>query len=230
MIRAENVVKNYTNGKTVASVLKGVSLEIGQGELAVILGASGSGKSTLLSVLSGLEPADGGTVTVFGEELTAMTEKERTDFRKRTVGFVFQQYFLLPHLTVEGNVKLGANLAGNRDYMREIAAVGLEEKRGRRPAELSGGEQQRVSIARALAKNPKALFLDEPTGALDEETGRNVLDHLLKLQKERGFTAVMVTHNPAVAELGDTVIRMNSGRIAETYRNSAKKSAYEIGW
>ena len=230
MIRAENVVKNYTNGKTVASVLKGVSLEIGQGELAVILGASGSGKSTLLSVLSGLEPADGGTVTVFGEELTAMTEKERTDFRKRTVGFVFQQYFLLPHLTVEGNVKLGANLAGNRDYMREIAAVGLEEKRGRRPAELSGGEQQRVSIARALAKEPRALFLDEPTGALDEETGRNVLDHLLRLQKERGFTAVMVTHNPAVAELGYTVIRMNSGKIAETYRNTAKKSAYEIGW
>ena len=230
MIRAENVVKNYTNGKTVASVLKGVSLEIGQGELAVILGASGSGKSTLLSVLSGLEPADGGTVTVFGEELTAMTEKERTDFRKRTVGFVFQQYFLLPHLTVEGNVKLGANLAGNRDYMREIAAVGLEEKRGRRPAELSGGEQQRVSIARALAKEPRALFLDEPTGALDEETGRNVLDHLLRLQKERGFTAVMVTHNPAVAERGDTVIRMNSGKIAETYRNTAKKSAYEIGW
>ena len=230
MIRAENVVKNYTNGKTVASVLKGVSLEIGQGELAVILGASGSGKSTLLSVLSGLEPADGGTVTVFGEELTAMTEKERTDFRKRTVGFVFQQYFLLPHLTVEGNVKLGANLAGNRDYMREIAAVGLEEKRGRRPAELSGGEQQRVSIARALAKEPRALFLDEPTGALDEETGRNVLDHLLRLQKERGFTAVMVTHNPAVAEPGDTVIRMNSGKIAETYRNTAKKSAYEIGW
>ena len=114
MIRAENVVKNYTNGKTVASGLKGVSREIGQGELAVILGASGSGKSTLLSVLSGLEPADGGTVTVFGEELTAMTEKERTDFRKRTVGFVFQQYFLLPHLTVEGNVKLGADRKSTR--------------------------------------------------------------------------------------------------------------------
>ncbi|MDE5897332.1 MAG: ATP-binding cassette domain-containing protein, partial [Clostridia bacterium] len=138
--------------------------------------------------------------------------------------------FLLPHLTVEGNVKLGANLAGNRDYLREISAVGLEDKRRRRPAELSGGEQQRVSIARALAKKPKALFLDEPTGALDEETGRSVLDYLLKVQKERGFTAVMVTHNPAVAELADTVIRMNSGKIAETYRNSVKKSAYEIGW
>ena len=230
MIRAENVVKNYTNGKTVASVLKGVSLEIGQGELAVILGASGSGKSTLLSVLSGLEPADGGTVTVFGEELTAMTEKERTDFRKRTVGFVFQQYFLLPHLTVEGNVKLGANLAGNRDYMREIAAVGLEEKRGRRPAELSGGEQQRVSIARALAKEPRALFLDEPTGALDETTGRSVLDYIIKLKHELGFTMLAVTHNINIAETADAVISMNSGKITEISRNAAPKSAYEIGW
>lgn len=228
MIVAENVCKSYQNGRT--PVLKGISLEIGDGELAVLLGASGSGKSTLLSVLSGLERADGGRVNVNGEKLTEMTEKQLTDFRKRTVGFVFQQYFLLPHLTVEGNVKLGAHLAGNRDYGREIAAVGLEEKRNRKPAELSGGEQQRVSIARALAKNPKLLFLDEPTGALDEETGRSVLDYLLKLQKERRFTAVMVTHNPGIAELADRVIRMNSGKISETYRNAVKKTAYEIAW
>lgn len=230
MIRAENVRKSYRSGNTVNEVLKGVSLDVRAGELVVVLGASGSGKSTLLSVLSGLERADGGRVCVDGEELTEMTEKQLADFRRRNVGFVFQQYFLLPHLTVEGNVKLGANLAGNRDYAREISAVGLEEKRRRRPAELSGGEQQRVSIARALAKRPKLLFLDEPTGALDEETGRSVLDYLVTLQKERGFTAVMVTHNPAVAELADTVVRMNSGTIAERYRNAVKKSAFEISW
>ena len=226
MIRAEGVTKFYGN----TEILKGVSLEIEKGELAVILGASGSGKSTVLSVLSGLERADGGRITVNGETLTDMTDQQLTDFRKRTVGFVFQQYFLLPHLSVEGNVKLGAHLAGNRDYAEIIDAVGLGGKEKNRPAELSGGEQQRVSIARALAKRPEVLFMDEPTGALDEETGRSVLDYLLKLQKERGFTAVMVTHNPNVAETANKVIRMNSGNICSTERNASPKSAYEIGW
>ena len=230
MIVAENITKSYTNGKTVTPVLKDVSLQINDGEFVVILGASGSGKSTLLSVLSGLEKADGGKITVGGEALSEMTDKQLTDFRKRTVGFVFQQYFLLPHLTVEGNVKLGANLAANREYGEIIEAVGLGEKSRRRPAELSGGEQQRVSIARALAKKPSLLFLDEPTGALDEETGRSILDYLTKLQAELKFTAVMVTHNPFFADMADTVIKMNSGRIAETYKNKTRKTAYEIGW
>lgn len=230
MIIAENVTKSYTNGKTVTPVLKDVSLKIEDGDFAVILGASGSGKSTLLSVLSGLEKADDGRVSVNGEELTAMSDKQLTEFRKRNVGFVFQQYFLLPHLTVEGNVKLGANLADNREYVQIIEAVGLGEKINRRPAELSGGEQQRVSIARALAKNPNFLFLDEPTGALDEETGRSVLDYLTKLQAEMGFTAVMVTHNPFIADMAGTVMKMNSGKISETRQNKTRKNAYEIGW
>lgn len=229
MIKAEHIVKSYTNGKTVTEVLKDVSLEI-EGGLCVILGASGSGKSTLLSVLSGLEPPDGGKVFCAGEELTAMTEKQRTDFRRRRVAFVFQQYFLLSHLTAEKNVKLGADLAGNRDYMPLIDAVGLADKRNKFPTELSGGEQQRVSIARALAKNPEVLFLDEPTGALDEKTGRSVIDTLLRLQRERGFTAVMVTHNQNLAETADTVVRMNSGKIEKVYKNEAPKGAFEIGW
>ena len=230
MIFAENVTKSYANGRTQTQVLKGVSLEVKKGELAVVLGASGSGKSTLLSVLSGLETPDSGRVVADGEEISAMSEGERTKFRRRAVGFVFQQYFLLPHLTAEKNVKLGADLAKNGSYGEILAAVGLGEKRKKYPSELSGGEQQRVSIARAVAKNPKILFLDEPTGALDEETGRSVIDYLLKLQRERCFTAVMVTHNENLSETADRVIRMNSGKIIAVNQNGRKKSAYEIGW
>ena len=230
MIAAENIVKNYGRGETACAALKGVSLEIGAGEFAVVLGQSGSGKSTLLSVLSGLERPDGGKVVCGGEELTAMNEKQLAEFRRREVGFVFQQYFLLPHLSVEGNVKLGAFLADNREYPEIIEALGLGDKKHSRPAELSGGEQQRVSIARALAKKPEILFLDEPTGALDENTGRSVLDYIAKLQTELGFTAVMVTHNPFAADMADSVIKMNSGNIAETYCNEVRKSAFEIGW
>ena len=230
MIFAENVTKSYANGRTQTQVLKGVSLEVKKGELAVVLGASGSGKSTLLSVLSGLETPDSGRVVADGEEISAMSEGERTKFRRRAVGFVFQQYFLLPHLTAEKNVKLGADLAKNGSYGEILAAVGLGEKRKKYPSELSGGEQQRVSIARAVAKNPKILFLDEPTGALDEESGRSGIDYLLKLQRERGFTAVMVTHNENLSETADRVIRMNSGKIIAVNQNGRKKSAYEIGW
>ena len=229
MIKAENIVKSYTNGKTVTEVLKDISLEI-EGGLCVILGASGSGKSTLLSVLSGLETPDSGKVFCAGEELTSMTDKQRTDFRRRKVAFVFQQYFLLPHLTVEKNVKLGADLAKNKEFSQFIDAVELGDKKRKFPAELSGGEQQRVSIARALAKNPEVLFLDEPTGALDEKTGRAVVDYICRLQKEKGFTAVMVTHNQNLAEIADTVVKMNSGEIAEIYKNESPKGAYEIGW
>ena len=212
MIFAENVTKSYANGRTQTQVLKDVSLEVKKGELAVVLGASGSGKSTLLSVLSGLETPDSGRVVADGEEISAMSEGERTKFRRRAVGFVFQQYFLLPHLTAEKNVKLGADLAKNGSYGDILAAVGLGEKRKKYPSELSGGEQQRVSIARAVAKNPKILFLDEPTGALDEETGRSVIDYLLKLQRERGFTAVMVTHNQNIARMASRGNLVENGK------------------
>lgn len=230
MIIAENLNKIYGSGEAACGALKEVSLEIGKGEFVVILGQSGSGKSTLLSVLSGLEKPNGGSVVCDGEKITAMNEKQLTDFRRRTVGFVFQQYFLLPHLTVEGNVRLCADLANNKAYGEILRAVGLWEKRHRRPKELSGGEQQRVSIARALAKKPKVLFLDEPTGALDEETGRGVLDLLADAQRELGFTAVMVTHNPSIADMADRVFTMNSGRLADVRTNAHKKTAREIGW
>lgn len=226
MIKAEHITKSY--GKT--EVLRDISLDIADGEFAVILGASGSGKSTLMNVLSGLEQADSGSVTVDGENLSLKNEAERTKFRKDAVGFIFQQYYLLPHLTVENNVKMGASLADNKDYKELIISLGLGDKLKAMPAELSGGEQQRVCIARALAKKPRILFLDEPTGALDERTGRDVLNCIMQEREKLDFTMVMVTHNPNIAEMAETVIRMNSGKITETVKNPTLKTAYEIGW
>lgn len=226
MIKAENIIKSYNGNE----VLKGISLEIKDGESVVILGASGSGKSTLLSILSGLEKADGGSIECNGYKLNELNDKQLTAFRKNEVGFIFQQYYLLSHLNVEQNVRLGADLVDNKNYLQIIAAVGLADKLKSKPFALSGGEQQRVCIARALAKNPKILFLDEPTGALDENTGREVLDYIMKLQSEQKFTMITVTHNANIADTAETVIKMNSGRIVETYKNTTRKTAYEIGW
>lgn len=228
MISARDVTKSYNAGRTAA--LNGVSLDIEDGKNIVILGVSGSGKSTLLSVLSGLTKPDSGSVLYNDRDIAKYTEKQLIEFRRGTVGFIFQQYYLLPHLSVDGNVRLGADLAKNTSYREIIDAVGLSEKLKSKPSQLSGGEQQRVCIARALAKNPRVLFSDEPTGALDESTGRDVLDYILRLQSERGFTMITVTHNRNIADTADVVIKMNSGKIVETLKNDRKKSAYEIGW
>ena len=230
MIEAKKITKAYGSGESKAEVLKGIDLQIADGGFTVILGASGSGKSTLLNCLSGLERVDDGSIEYDGLNITGLSDKALTKFRKDNIGFIFQQYYLLPDMTVDKNVRMGADLAGNTAYREVIKAVGLEAKSAKYPSELSGGEQQRVSIARALAKKPKVLFLDEPTGALDEKTGRQILDYICKLHKEYGFTIVMVTHNANIAEMADTVIRMNSGEIAERYTNAVQKTAYEIGW
>lgn len=230
MIKVIDIVKSYGTEANKIQVLKGVSLEINDGGFTVILGASGSGKSTLLNVISGLEKPDSGNVIYDGIDITKLDDKDLTKFRKETVGFIFQQYYLLPNMNVEKNVRMGADLVGNKDYLEVIEAVGLGDKLKKYPSELSGGEQQRVSVARALAKKPKVLFLDEPTGALDEQTGRQVLDYIVKLHNELGFSIVMVTHNQNIAEMAQTVIRMNSGKVAEVYTNSTQKTAFEIGW
>ncbi len=230
MIEAKGIRKTYGSGESRTEVLKGIDLHIADGDFTVILGASGSGKSTLLNCLSGLERVDAGHIRYDAEDITALSDKALTKFRKDKIGFLFQQYYLLPDMTVEKNVRMGADLAGNTDYREIIKAVGLESKAAKYPSELSGGEQQRVSVARALAKKPQVLFLDEPTGALDEKTGRQVLDYICKLHTEYGFTIVMVTHNANIAEMANTVIRMNSGKIFEIYTNAKQKSAYEIGW
>jgi putative ABC transport system ATP-binding protein len=230
MVEITNAKKHYGFGENATAALKGVSLSVNDGDFVVLLGASGSGKSTLLHIASGLERLDEGTVKYDGTDLTTLTDKALTAFRKDKIGFVFQQYYLLPNLNVDKNVKMGADLAGNRDYRSIIESVGLIDKMNNLPSELSGGEQQRVSIARALAKKPQALFLDEPTGALDEETGRQVLNYIDTLQKDFGFSMVMVTHNTNIAEMAGVVVRMNSGKIVESYRNDTQKTAYEIGW
>lgn len=226
MIRLKGIRKSY-NGR---EVLKGIDLEIAAQDYLVILGASGSGKSTLLNVLSGLEKPDSGHVYYDEEDLSQLTEAQLTAFRRAKIAFIFQQYFLLPNLTVEQNVKMGANLAGNQDYVRILEALGLGDKLQHYPSQLSGGEQQRVAIARALAKRPRVLFLDEPTGALDEATGRQILAYISSLQEELGFTLVMVTHNANIAQMAKTVVHINSGQIQSLETNSQPKTAYEIGW
>ena len=226
MIRLKGIRKSY-NGR---EVLKGIDLEVADQDYLVILGASGSGKSTLLNVLSGLEKPDSGHVYYGEEDLSQLTEGQLTVFRRAQIAFIFQQYFLLPNLTVEQNVKMGANLAGNQDYIRILEALGLGDKLQHYPSQLSGGEQQRVAIARALAKRPNVLFLDEPTGALDEATGRQILAYISSLQEELGFTLVMVTHNTNIAQMAKTVVHINSGQIQSIETNNQPKTAYEIGW
>ena len=230
MIEAKDLTKYYGSGENRFQVLKNISLQIQDGDYVVILGASGSGKSTLLNVISGLERPESGEIRYDNEDITTFSDSRLTEFRKKNIAFIFQQYYLLPHMDVAQNVKMDADLAANKEYRTIIEAVGLGNKLHKYPSELSGGEQQRVSVARALAKKPKVLFLDEPTGALDEQTGRQVLDYISRLQTEYGFTIVMVTHNLNIAEMAKTVIRMNSGHISEIYTNDTQKTAYEIGW
>lgn len=230
MIEIHDITKWYGSGESKFQVLKGISLDIKEEGFVVIVGASGSGKSTLLNIISGLERPDSGSVCYDQRDITQLSDRELTQFRKENVGFIFQQYYLLPNMNIDKNVRMGAELADNQHYRQIIKDVGLGDKMRKLPGELSGGEQQRVSVARALAKKPKVLFLDEPTGALDEETGRMVLNYICMLQREYHFTIVMVTHNLNIAEMAKTVIRMNSGKITDTYKNEKQKTAYEIGW
>ena len=209
MILAKDIRKEFAG----QDVLRGINLSVDENDFVVILGASGSGKSTLLNILSGLEKSDSGEVLYNGENISNYTETQLTEFRRKNIGFVFQQYYLLNNLTVFQNVRVGANLANNSDCSEILKELGLEDKVEKYPNELSGGEQQRVSIARALAKKPKVLFLDEPTGALDEETGRGILEYIFKLRNESKFTMIMVTHNENIAQLANKIVHVKSGKV-----------------
>ncbi len=230
-IMLEKVEKTYKVGEVVTKALQGVDLEIESGKFVVILGPSGSGKSTLLNVMSGLDTIGNGVISIGDEKISNMTENQLTNFRRRKLGFIFQQYNLLPNLNLEENIEVGAYLSSNPLNVKEmVKMVGLDEHSGKYPHQLSGGQQQRVSIGRALVKNPEILFCDEPTGALDENTAKQVLELLQDLNDKMKTTIVFITHNPNIAEMADIIIKMNSGKIVENINNVNKKRADEIEW
>lgn len=231
VFRARRISKVYRMGEVDVSALRGVDLDLYGGELAVFLGASGSGKSTLLNILGGLDVPTDGQVYYRERELTGADERERTDFRRKSVGFVFQFYNLIPSLTALENVELVTEIADRPMPAEEaLRLVELEQRMHHFPAQMSGGEQQRVAIARAIAKRPEVLLCDEPTGALDYATGKRVLEVIEKVNSTLGTTTAVITHNAAIADMADRVIRLRSGEIVEVYANHAKKRPDELSW
>lgn len=214
IVAFQNVTRVYTSGDHTLKVLDGVSFTLDEGRFAVILGPSGAGKSTLLHLLGGLDSPTSGSIRVDGRDIAALRSNELADYRAATVGFVFQFYNLIPTLTVYENVALVKAIAPNAfDAKKMLTEVGLADHLHHFPAELSGGEQQRVSIARALAKNPKLLLCDEPTGALDYKTGKQILQLLQDTCRKQGITVIIITHNSALAPMADRLIRFKSGRV-----------------
>jgi putative ABC transport system ATP-binding protein len=226
-----DVSKIYKSGEVETAALKNINLTIEEGEFVVILGPSGSGKSTLLNVISGLDTVTSGKIMFREKDLTALSEDEMTEFRRDHLGFIFQQYNLLQNLTVYENIQIGSDIGKNPlDIDELLKKVGLENARNKYPHQLSGGEQQRVSVARSLAKNPDIIFCDEPTGSLDEKNSKQVLQVLQELNSEYRKTVVVITHNLGIAKMADKVIRMNSGLITEITLNKVKINAQDIDW
>ena len=226
-----DVVRTYGEGSAKINALDGASFTVEKGELAVILGASGAGKTTALNILGGMDSATSGTVRVDGRDLSGASENDLVLYRRADVGFVFQFYNLVPNLTALENVELATQICPDSlDPEETLAKVGLAERLANFPAQLSGGEQQRVSIARALAKNPKLLLCDEPTGALDYQTGKQILQLLQDMCRVEGITVVIVTHNAALADMADRLIRFKSGRVTSMTVNPEPKPIAEIEW
>jgi len=231
IVEFNDVTRIYTSGDHELKALNGVNLSLEKGKFIVILGPSGAGKSTLLNILGGLDSPTDGSVIVNGKDISKLSNKELADYRAETVGFVFQFYNLIPTLTVKENVELVKEIVKNPiDAEKIIAEVGLSDHLNNFPSELSGGEQQRVAIARAIAKNPEILLCDEPTGALDSETGVLVLKLLLSMAKNYGKTIVIVTHNQNIAQMADVVIKVKSGKIKSLINQDNPLSADEIEW
>ncbi|MBB3109668.1 putative ABC transport system ATP-binding protein [Paenibacillus phyllosphaerae] len=230
-IEFRKVTKQYTIGEVPVTALDGIDFTLTKGEFVVILGASGAGKSTILNILGGMDTATSGQIIVGGQDITRWNDKQLTQYRAEQVGFVFQFYNLIPNLTALENVEFAAEVCRNHLDPREIMdRVGLKERINHFPSQLSGGEQQRVAIARAVAKNPLLLLCDEPTGALDDRTGKAVLKLLEELNKQLNTCIVLVTHNAAIAPMADTIIKVKSGKIERITRNDRKLSVEGIEW
>lgn len=231
LFHARGLTKTYRMGDVDVHALQGVDLDLYPGEFVVIFGPSGSGKSTLLNILGGLDTPTSGTVEFREHRLVGASERELTRYRREHVGFVFQYYNLIPSLTARENVELVTEIATSPMPADEaLRNVGLGGRLGHFPAQLSGGEQQRVAIARAIAKRPDVLLCDEPTGALDAETGRVVLEALTAVNRALGTTTVVITHNVSIAQIADRVLRLRSGRIVEETRNAVKRSPRDVDW
>ena len=230
-ISFEHVTKTYRMGEVDIKALNGVDFMVNKGEFAVVVGPSGAGKSTILNVLGGMDSCDGGKITVDGRLVSAFNKKELTAYRRSDIGFVFQFYNLVQNLTAKENVELASEICTNPlDAGETLDRVGLSDRKDNFPAQLAGGEQQRVAIALALAKNPKLLLCDEPTGALDYTTGKTILKLLQDTCRETGMTVIVITHNHALTAMGDRVIEVRNGKVSRMYENEAPVPVETLEW
>lgn len=230
-VKVKDLKKHYQMGEVTVKALRGDSFEVVDGEFIVVLGPSGSGKSTLLNMIGGMDQPTSGSVMFYEDEVTTYNEKELTQYRRDKIGFVFQFYNLMANLTARENVELATEICSDPLNIDEVMEdVGLEERKSHFPSQMSGGEQQRVAIARAVAKNPKLLLCDEPTGALDYSTGKSILRLLVDINKKYNKTVMVITHNAAIGNIADTVIKMRSGEIEEIIKNENPTAPERIEW
>lgn len=230
-LEISNIKKSFGEGESKVQVLKGIDVEIEKGEICVLLGPSGSGKSTLLNIIGGIDQADSGYISINGEKTADMSEKALTLYRRKHLGYIFQMYNLIPNLNIKENIEVGAYLSDNPlDVDELLHTLGLYEHRHKLPNQLSGGQQQRTAIGRAIVKNPDILLCDEPTGALDYNTSKDILKLIEEVNQKYGNTVVMVTHNDAIKDMADRVIKLRDGMIRKNYVNETKIPAMELDW
>ena len=230
-LEIRGIKKSFGTGDSRVNVLKGLALDIEKGEFCVLLGPSGSGKSTLLNIIGGIDGADEGSITIEGERLEDMTEKKLSLYRRKHLGYIFQMYNLIPNLTVRENIEVGAYLSDHPlDVDELLHTLGLYEHQKKLPNQLSGGQQQRTAIGRAIVKNPDILLCDEPTGALDYHTSKEILKLIETVNQRYGNTIIMVTHNDAIKDMADRVVKLRDGMIRKNYRNEVKIPAIDLEW
>lgn len=230
-LEIKNIKKHFGEGESRVEVLKGIDIEIEKGEFCVLLGPSGSGKSTLLNIIGGIDAADEGYISINGEKTADMNEKALTLYRRKHLGYIFQMYNLIPNLNIKENIEVGAYLSDNPlDVDDLLKTLGLYEHRHKLTNQLSGGQQQRTAIGRAIVKNPDILLCDEPTGALDYNTSKEILQLIEDVNKKYGNTIIMVTHNDAIKQMADRVVKLRDGMIRKNYLNETKLTAAELDW